>query len=422
MILAKGKLYPSEQTAEQLACLETDLVKTLLLPPPEPRLVVEACAALAERVRSGAYDGILQTLLQSGTVRREQIQAALCLMERQALVYKLETELGPEPEPMKTTDGKIVRRRRMPLGTLLHIAAGNADGLPAYSVVEGLLAGNVNILKLPSADNGLSLLMLSELVRAEPRLAPYVYVFDTPSSDRETLTAMAKAADGIVIWGGDEAVGALRRLAPVNARLIEWGHKRSFAYATAAGLSRQALEALAVHILRTNQLLCSSCQGVFLDSEDPEALQEMGKALLAALEAMAPKHKQVPMSMQGRLTLEIHCAAMEPELQDRRLLRGENTAVFVCGDREPETSLMYGCCWVKALPRARVPEVLWPHRGYLQTVGLLCAEEERAELSELFGRMGAVRITGAGDMSRTIPGEAHDGSYPLQRYTRIVEW
>ena len=42
-----------------------------------------------------------------------------------------------------------------PLGVLLHIAAGNADGLPAFSVAEGLATGNINILKLPQADNGL---------------------------------------------------------------------------------------------------------------------------------------------------------------------------------------------------------------------------------------------------------------------------
>lgn len=39
----------------------------------------------------------------------------------------------------------------MPLGVLFHIAAGNAEALPAYSVAEGLLMGNVNLLKLPAA-------------------------------------------------------------------------------------------------------------------------------------------------------------------------------------------------------------------------------------------------------------------------------
>ena len=46
---------------------------------------------------------------------------------------------------------------------------------------------------------------------------------------------------------------------------------------------------------------------------------------------------------------------------------------------------------------------------------------EAEELSALLARAGLVRITEAGEMSRTLPGEAHDGDYPLCAYSRIVE-
>ena len=32
-----------------------------------------------------------------------------------------------------------------------------------------------------------------------------------------------------------------------------------------------------------------------------------------------------------------------------------------------------------------------------------------------------IRVTGPGDMSRTTCGDAHDGDYPLRRYTRVTE-
>ena len=92
-------------------------------------------------------------------------------------------------------------------------SASRRAGLPAYSVAEGLLAGNVNILKLPSMDQGASILLLKELTDLEPRLRDYVYVFDVPSTDLESLTVFARAADAVVVWGGDEAVRAARRLA-----------------------------------------------------------------------------------------------------------------------------------------------------------------------------------------------------------------
>ena len=36
-------------------------------------------------------------------------------------------------------------------------------------------------------------------------------------------------------------------------------------------------------------------------------------------------------------------------------------------------------------------------------------------------KAGVTRITRVGHMSQTVPGEAHDGEYPLQRYVKLVE-
>ena len=111
----------------------------------------------------------------------------------------------------------------LPLGTLLHITAGNMEGLPVFSIVEGLLTGNVNILKVPGNDGGLSLDIILRLIRLEPALADYIYVFDTSSGDLPAMRRMEEMADGIVVWGGDSAVAAVRRSAPPGTRLIEWG-------------------------------------------------------------------------------------------------------------------------------------------------------------------------------------------------------
>ena len=39
----------------------------------------------------------------------------------------------------------------------------------------------------------------------------------------------------------------------------------------------------------------------------------------------------------------------------------------------------------------------------------------------VLARAGATRITRAGEMSRTFPGEAHDGEYSLRRYIRLAD-
>ena len=421
MILYRGEICEDKELPRLLERLEADCLETIAGQTIDRETVVAACDALARRVEAGDYDSVLQPFLTAFSIDPARFREALFLFKREALSYKLAVELGPEDLPDLTPPGRApIRRRRMPLGVLFHMAAGNVDGLPAYSVVEGLLAGNVNILKLPAQDRGASLLLLRELVRLEPRLQDFVYVFDVPSTDLQSLERFAKIADAVVVWGGDEAVRAARTLAGPDTALICWGHKLSFAYAVPP-VSDGDLEALADHICATGQLLCSSCQGIFLDTGDMGEVHALAERLFPILQAAARRHPPADPALRARATLELYARELEADSGGRRICRGGGVSVTAAPDSQLELGLLAGNCWVKPLPRDQIVPRLKPRKGCLQTAGLLCPEEEREALSALLARAGVVRVTGPGDMSPTVPGEAHDGTYPLAAYTRIVE-
>ena len=421
MILYRGELCEDRELPRLLERLEADCLETIAGQSIDRETVVAACDALARRVEAGDYDSVLQPFLTAFSIDPARFREALFLFKREALSYKLAVELGSEDLPDLTPPGRApIRRRRMPLGVLFHMAAGNVDGLPAYSVVEGLLAGNVNILKLPAQDRGASLLLLRELVRLEPRLRDFVYVFDVPSTDLQSLERFAKIADAVVVWGGDEAVRAARTLAGPDTALICWGHKLSFAYAVPP-VSDGDLEALADHICATGQLLCSSCQGIFLDTGDMGEVYALAERLFPILQAAARRHPPADPALRARATLELYARELEADSGGQRIYRGGGVSVTAAPDSRLELGLLAGNCWVKPLPRDQIVPRLKPRKGCLQTAGLLCPEGEREALSALLARAGVVRVTGPGDMSRTVPGEAHDGTYPLAAYTRVVE-
>lgn len=421
MILYRGELCEDRELPRLLERLEADCLETIAGQSIDRETVVAACDALARRAEAGDYDSVLQPFLAAFSIDPARFREALFLFKREALSYKLAVELGPEDLPDLTPPGRApIRRRRMPLGVLFHMAAGNVDGLPAYSVVEGLLAGNVNILKLPAQDRGASLLLLRELVRLEPRLRDFVYVFDVPSTDLQSLERFAKIADAVVVWGGDEAVRAARTLAGPDTALICWGHKLSFAYAVPP-VSDGDLEALADHICATGQLLCSSCQGIFLDTGDMGEVYALAERFFPILQAAARRHPPADPALRARATLELYARELEADSGGQRIYRGGGVSVTAAPDSRLELGLLAGNCWVKPLPRDQIVPRLKPRKGCLQTAGLLCPEGEREALSALLARAGVVRVTGPGDMSRTVPGEAHDGTYPLAAYTRIVE-
>ncbi len=424
MILANGKQYESALQDRLLGELEERINATLAGPGLEPETVIAAIDALGRRVEAGDFDARIAALQIDGAEQYRDL--AIRLLRRDHLEFKLRTELGADfrPDYHTAPPAGLPRLRVLarPLGVLLHIAAGNADGLPAFSVAEGLVTGNINILKLPQADNGLSLEILQALLEIEPRLSDYLYVFDTPSSDLAAIQKMAALSDGIVVWGGEAAVAAVRRLAHPGTRLIEWGHRLSFAYL--AGPRPEAeLRALAEHIVTTKQLLCSSCQVIYLDTEDMGAVRAFCERFWPILEGAALAHRPSTIGAVAELSLRARTDRLEA-LLDGGAARPWSSPLCSLLPREDsalELSPMFGSVPVKPLPRRRIIPVLRQAKPYLQTAGLGCPAEEREELLKLLVRAGLTRITYPGGMSETIPGEAHDGAYPLRRYLRMVD-
>ena len=424
MILANGKRYESAMQDELLAGLEEKLNATLAGPGLEPETVIAAIDRLGQQAAEGAFDRELAALQIDGAVQYKEM--AVRLLRRDHLEFKLRTELGADFRPDRITEPpeglRPLRVLARPLGVLLHIAAGNADGLPAFSVAEGLATGNINILKLPQADNGLTLTILEALLEIEPRLADYLYVFDTPSSDVGAIQKMAALSDGIVVWGGETAVAAVRRFAHPGTRLIEWGHRLSFAYLSGER-PRAELEALARHIVATKQLLCSSCQVIYLDTADFGAVQAFCDRFWPMLEQAARAHRPSTIGAVAELSLRTYTDRLEAILDGGRVKPWTSPlcSLIPKEDSKLELSPMFGNVLVKPLPRAQIIPVLRQAKPYLQTAGLGCEPDCRQALIDLLVRAGVTRISYPGSMSEGIPGEAHDGVYPLRQYLRMVD-
>lgn len=417
MILYKGKIFETDQQDHLIRSLDDD-IKLILRSGLTPRTdeVIFACDALAARILAGKYDDIVRPFLESFNVSDEYFMSLCDMFSKAGLTRKLSVELSDKE---LLVDGRYLRKR-YPLGVLLHIAAGNFDVLPAYSVVEGLLAGNINILKLPAGDSGLSVLLLSELIKICPSLAEFIFVFDVPSTETESLVKLASLADGIAVWGGDAAVAAARKLAPVNTKIIAWGHKLSFAYCTPDAPDNE-LKKLAASICMTNQTLCSSCQGIFVDTSSDEELEQFGSRFFEILKGISGGFKPADLGMRAKNAINMYNEGLEQHKTGSKIFFDEGVSVIVKHDSELELSYMYRSVWVKKLLSDDIC-LLHKHKNHLQTAAVIVPDKDlRESICEKLISAGVVRIASAGNMSRSIPGEAHDGTYALREYSRIVE-
>lgn len=285
----RGERVLTVDFIDRMEALESILEKDLKESPLDVSLVIEAANKLVLKFNP---DMMTLYLMQAGMSKwkaKSFIEATVKGLKKEALTKKVLRELGPDPFKWRQIEEGIIEKNH-PLGVLMHIGAGNATGLSALSVLEGLLAGNINILKLPSYEGGLSVELLMQLIEIEPKLKPYIYVIDVASSDKNTLEHLSNTSNAIVVWGSNETTSQIRKEAPSDIHIIEWGHRISFAYFTHHQGLKEDLHGLARDICLSDQQYCSSPQCVFYETNTKENLDRFADYLSEAMTTVSNQY------------------------------------------------------------------------------------------------------------------------------------
>ncbi|MGW7453980.1 acyl-CoA reductase [Streptomyces sp. NPDC054787] len=428
----QGAFVDDEEAGRRLAELPA-AVEAALATVLETETVLAACDALAGALIEPDHPVHARLAAHLPAGQDPAVLAELgALLGRRELTRKLRRELGgAAPGRLNRADPReTVYEAWAPVGLVAHIAPGNAATVAPLSIVEGLLAGNVNILKTSGADTLLTQHLMAELAALDPSgaLAARIVVLRFPSSRQEWLRLMCAPADAVAVWGGEGAVEGVAAHVPAGCRLVEWGHRISFAYLTGDAWSdASVLEALADDVCLHEQQACSSPQVVYLDTEDEGevfAFAERFAAVLAdrpAAVAAASGGEPDPAEAAELTTTEL-MARLEEHLGLTRVFAAADGSWRVMADtRSPLTaSPLHRSVWVKPLPRKQLIATLRPMRRYLQTAGLAGSRTDIAELSRTVLAAGVTRVTPVGAMLESYAGEPHDGVYALQRYSRRV--
>ena len=162
---------------------------------------------------------------------------------------------------------------RVPVGRVLHMAPSNVDTLFLYSWALAYLCGNASVVRL-SQEQGVivtALLRVIDSVAAEGGDLRASNRFVTYGHDDAITTALSEWCAHRIIWGGDEAVAAIRPLPlPPHASERVFGSKYSFAVIDSARF-RQAPEQEQARVASGffndlfwfDQMACSSPHVVF---------------------------------------------------------------------------------------------------------------------------------------------------------------
>ena len=103
---------------------------------------------------------------------------------------------------------------RLGRGIVFHIAPSNVPVNFAYSMVAGLLAGNINVIRIPSKSFDQVKIIadaISELskLKNHKKISDKIILVSYPRNDIAT-SFFSKICDVRVIWGGDDTIKQIR--------------------------------------------------------------------------------------------------------------------------------------------------------------------------------------------------------------------
>lgn len=413
---------------EKEKCLDgiyESITKDLAAGAPDIRKVILSLDKL------GAYmtdnpEFLLPELMELGFSREEALQikaeSAPVLSEKE-LFQKIKREIGGLPFEMNRLSAREPEFEGwMPVGALGHVTSSNDAMLPFFSSVEGILTGNINVIKTATGAHKVAMKLVEKLCELDEKLCPYFYVLPLSSKDEELLRSMFALCNVIAVWGSDEATKGVRKLAPAGVPIVEWGNRISFAYFTKKGVSKESLKGLAQDVCVNDQQACSAPQLVYYETDDRNELLSFAGEVFSALQEASDAYPLHPISQaeQAELTTQTRLCELDEAMGEAKLLEGNGCRVFVQYDHALCASPLYRTLIVKAIERDDLIRELRPYRSYLQSVGLGCGADEINPLTKLMAAGGVNRITEPGLMMAGYTGEPHDGGYALTRYLKRV--
>lgn len=371
---------------------------------------------------------LVPELMELGFSKDEALQIkkdSLAVLSEKELYKKINRELGGLPfEISRMTSREEQFEGWMPIGVLGHVTSSNDAMLPFFSSVEGILTGNINVIKTASGAHKVAMKLIEKLCSEDESLCPYFYVFPLSSKDKKLLTELFGLCNSVAVWGGDGAVSGVRELAPAGVNIVAWGNRISFAYFTEKGCTREKLVGLAHDVCVNDQQACSAPQIVYYETDSKEKLLKFANDFYTELQKVSDTYPLHPMTQPERaeLTAQTKMCYLEEIMGDAKLIDGNGCRVFVKFDNELCASPLYRTVIVKGIKRSELVGVLRPFRSYLQSVGLACGTDEIVPLTNLLLAGGVNRITEPGLMMGGYTGEPHDGVFAMTRYLKRVSF
>mgnify|MGYP004562337203 CR=1 FL=1 len=390
--------------------------------------ILEMIIRFPKKITDSEINNLLKCLVDMGfdeKYSKKVILFAFNCFSKEYIFKRFENEFktySPFEEEKKNC---YITEQFVPLGILFHITASTSPISPLISLLEGLLTGNVNVLKISSRGNMFLEKFIELFLKYNPYLKKYIHVLDIPSCEKTMIKEMISIADGVVVWGADKTVNDIKKMTSPNQKLIIWGHKISFAYISHKNIyNKNDLENICADICVSNQLACNAPQNILVETSCKEDLIEITKLLDQCMKKISKHYGYIQPDIheQSEITTQVMLAKSYQILGEKFVIEGENNDWNIITSFEYgfKPSPLFRTVLIFPVNKNEVIKQLFPMRNYLQTAIVSCKNDELNDIKKILFHAGVTKICRPGNSHNIYFGEPHDGVYSLRCLVKRV--
>lgn len=326
----------------------------------------------------------------------------------------LASEFGHERFLDEWLPTQMCYRRAFPRGLVLHYLVGNIPLASMYSLFRGIMTRNMNLAKWASRDPITPLGMADALLSVDPDhpIARSLSMAYWPHNADIGDLAL-DMADAVCVWGGEEAVRAVKGKVRIGVPIAEYGPRWS---AAVIDLTRcdpeEAAYRLAEDVAYYDQEACLSAQRAFVRGDAQDLARRMRKHF-EAFSAVFPLGTSSKDALAHRAM-----SLAEARYLDWPTDAGRDWATVVVEDPDEVHGHPLGRT-VYLHQVDDLAEIAQHFTPRTQTIGAY-PWNIAFEYGDEWARRGVDRLCELGAVRAPRSGWSHDGSFGLHALVRIV--
>lgn len=380
-------------------------------------------SAVGERWLSGKAEGrrLAETYAHAITgfppamMSNDYATIGFYMAQRFHIYETIDAEFGSE----KIFDEWIPRQmcyiRAFPRGLVVHYLVGNLPLASIYTVLRGVISRNCTLAKLPSRDPVSVMGLIQTMLEVDPNhpitrsISVAYWPHDAPIAD-----ACLQAGDAVCVWGGGEAVEAVKRKVRANVPVADYGPRWSASVIDLTACDpEEAAYRLVEDVSLYDQEACFSAQRAWVYGD----IAPLRAHLRTYFDRFATRY---PLATTNRDALAHRTATLlEARYLGLEVDEGHDWAIVVCEQSDPPP-LVHPLTRTLFLHKVNsLNEVARHLDSYSQTLGLLPWDLVMHYRDE-WARAGANRFVELGWSRLPREGWTHDATYGLHALVRLV--